>query len=31
VVRRAPVWWIAAAVLGICYIVFLGRGIEFPH
>ncbi len=31
VVRRAPVWWIAAAVLGICYIVFLGRGIEFSH
>jgi len=31
VVRRAPVWWIAAVVLGICYIWFLGRGIEFSH
>jgi hypothetical protein len=31
VVRRAPAWWIAAAVLGMCYIVFLGRGIEFRH
>ena len=31
VVGRAPAWWIAAAVLGICYIVFLGRGIEFSH
>jgi hypothetical protein len=31
VVRRAPVWWIAALVLGTCYIVFLGRGIHFAH
>jgi len=30
-VRRAPAWWIAAVVLGICYIWFLGRGIEFSH
>jgi hypothetical protein len=31
VVHRAPAWWIAAGVLGICYVVFLGRGIQFPH
>lgn len=31
VVHRAPVWWIAAVVLGIPYVVFLGRGIQFPH
>lgn len=31
VVHRAPAWWIAAAVLGTCYIVFLGRGIQFAH
>jgi len=31
VVRRAPAWWIAAVVFGICYVVFLGRGIQFPH
>jgi hypothetical protein len=31
VVGRAPAWWIAAMVVGIPYIVFLGRGIQFAH
>jgi hypothetical protein len=31
VVHRAPARWIAAVVLGICYVVFLGRGIQFSH
>lgn len=31
VVHWAPAWWIAAVVLGTCYIVFLGRGIQFAH
>lgn len=31
VVRRSPGWWIAAVVLGSCYIFFLGRGIEFAR
>jgi len=31
VVHRAPAWWIAAVVFGICYVVFLGRCIQFPH
>jgi len=31
VVRRAPAWWIAAVLLGSCYVVFLGRGIEFAR
>ena len=31
VVHRAPAWWIAAIVLGTCYIVFLGRGIQFAR
>ena len=31
VIRRAPGWWIAAAVFGVAYIVVLGRGIEFQH
>jgi len=30
-VRRQPAWWIAAVVLGIAYIVVIGRGIEFAH
>lgn len=30
-VRREPAWWIAAAVLGTCYIVVLGRGIQLAH
>lgn len=28
-VARQPAWWVAAAVLGILYILFLGRGIHF--
>jgi hypothetical protein len=31
VVRRAPAWWIGAAVAGTCYVVVLGRGIQFAH
>ncbi len=31
VVHRQPAWWISAAVLGLCYIVFLGRGIQIAH
>jgi hypothetical protein len=31
VVHRAPAWWIAAVVMGTCYIAFLGRGIQFVH
>ncbi len=31
VVHRAPAWWIAAVLLGTCYIVVLGRGIQFAH
>jgi hypothetical protein len=30
-VSRRPTWWIAAAVLGLSYIVILGRGIQFAH
>jgi hypothetical protein len=30
-VQTAPGWWIAALLLGGCYIVFLGRGIHFAH
>jgi hypothetical protein len=26
-----PAWWTAAAVLGVAYIVILGRGIQFAH
>jgi hypothetical protein len=31
VVQRARAWWIAAVLLGGCYIIFLGRGIQFAH
>jgi hypothetical protein len=31
VVARRPVWWIAAIVLGLAYILILGRGIHFAH
>jgi hypothetical protein len=31
VVHRAPTWWIAAVVVGTCYIVVLGRGLQFAH
>jgi hypothetical protein len=30
-VQRSPAWWIAAAFFGICYVVFVGRGIQFAH
>jgi hypothetical protein len=30
-VDRAPIWWVAAILLGACYILFLGRGIQFAH
>ncbi len=30
-VTRQPAWWIAATVLGLAYIIFLGRGIHFAH
>jgi hypothetical protein len=30
-VRRQPSWWIAASLLGLAYIFFLGRGIQFAH
>ena len=28
-VRRQPAWWIVAAILGLSYVVILGRGIRF--
>ena len=28
-VCRQPAWWVAATILGVCYINFLGRGIHF--
>ncbi|HLH05128.1 MAG TPA: hypothetical protein VKX25_20335 [Bryobacteraceae bacterium] len=30
-VERAPAWWIAAIVLGLAYILVLGRGIHFAR
>jgi hypothetical protein len=30
-VSPQPAWWIAAAVIGLAYIVILGRGIQFAH
>ena len=30
-VCRQPTWWIAAVVLGLFYIVILGRGIQLAH
>lgn len=30
-VQRAPAWWIASFILGLCYIAILGRGIQFAH
>jgi hypothetical protein len=30
-VQRQPAWWVAAAVLGLAYIIVLGRGIQFAH
>jgi hypothetical protein len=31
VVHRSRLWWISAIVIGIGYIVILGRGIAFAH
>ena len=31
IVSRQPVWWVAATVVGIVYILFLGRGIHFAQ
>jgi hypothetical protein len=31
VVQKAPVWWIAAVVLGVSYVVLLGGGIRFAR
>jgi hypothetical protein len=31
VIRRQPGTWIAAVVLGVVYIIVLGRGIQFKH
>jgi hypothetical protein len=31
IVSGEPAWWIAAVLLGICYILVLGRGIQFAH
>ncbi len=30
-IHRQAVWWIAAVVLGLAYVVIVGRGIEFVH
>ncbi len=30
-VARQPAWWIAAIVVGTCYVVVLGRGIKLTH
>ena len=31
VVERRPGWWIAAGIVGIAYVLILGRGVEFAH
>lgn len=31
VVSRQPGWWVAAMILGLAYILILGRGVEFAH
>lgn len=31
VVSRQPAWWIAAIVIGLAYVLILGRGIHFAH
>jgi hypothetical protein len=31
VVHRSPAWWVAGVVFGICYVVILGRGIQFSQ
>jgi len=30
-VPRLPAWWLAAGIIGIAYILILGRGIQFQH
>jgi hypothetical protein len=30
-VHRAPIWWVAAVLLGGCYLFFVGRGIQLTH
>ncbi len=30
-VRRQPLWWIAAVVIGLAYIFVIGRDIKFAH
>jgi hypothetical protein len=30
-VERQPAWWSAAVVIGVGYVVILGRGIQFAH
>lgn len=30
-VAHQPAWWVAAIVLGLAFIVFIGRGIHFSH
>lgn len=30
-VTRGPAWWIAAVLIGLPYIVIVGRGIQFAH
>jgi hypothetical protein len=31
IITRQPAWWIAAILIGILYILILGRGISFAH
>jgi hypothetical protein len=30
-VSRSPSWWIAAIIIGLAYILILGRGLSLPH
>jgi hypothetical protein len=30
-VTRQPTWWVIAVVLGLAFIVILGRGVHFRH
>ena len=30
-VSRSPAWWIAAIIIGLAYILTLGRGVHLPH
>jgi hypothetical protein len=30
-VKRQPAWWCAAVVLGVLYILFIGRGVKLGH